>query len=150
MNCENARDLLLEADLTELRGEGGGALVQHLHHCSTCQSQARRILDQTAALAAGLERVTPPTPAHGLTRLRRPVPGARTRRWAIAVPLALAAGLAVLLLGRRQADHPPASGVAIPDHMAPAPASLDVRMPPGQTFTVFQTDNPGIVVVWSF
>jgi hypothetical protein len=34
--------------------------------------------------------------------------------------------------------------------MAPAPASLDVRMPPGQTFTVFQTDNPGIVVVWSF
>jgi len=65
VNCENARDLLLEADLTELRSEGCGALVQHLHHCSTCQSRARRILDQTAALAAGLERVTPPTPAHG-------------------------------------------------------------------------------------
>jgi hypothetical protein len=29
-------------------------------------------------------------------------------------------------------------------------ASLDVRVPPGQAFAVFQTDNPNIVVVWSF
>jgi len=63
VNCENARDLLLEADLTELRSEGCGALVQHLHQCSTCQNRARRILDQAAALAAwertAGERATP-------------------------------------------------------------------------------------------
>lgn len=148
MNCELARDRLLEADLTELHGEGGSALARHLRGCSACRNRARRILDQTAALRATLERATPRTAAAQATWRDRGARRASFRRWAVAVPLALAASLAVLVFSRHQTGQTPASGVASP--MALAPAPLDVQVPPGQTVTVFQTDNPNIVVIWSF
>jgi hypothetical protein len=147
MNCETARHRLLEADLAELRGDG--ELAHHLHTCSACQDRARRILDQTAALRVTLERATPHTDAAQAARRGRITTSAPLRRWAVAVPLALAAGLTVLLIGRRREPAAPASSSPPPTVLATA-TPLDVQVPPGRTVTVFQTDNPNIVVIWSF
>ena len=148
MNWEMARDLVLEADLTDLRGEGHGDLARHIRGCPACRALAQRILDQTAALQATLERAASRRAADPSTSRRRRASRAAVRRWAIGIPLTLAASLAVLWLGRRQAGQTPASGV--PSQLALATTPLDVQVPPGQTVTVFQTDNPNIVVIWSF
>ena len=61
-----------------------------------------------------------------------------------AAPLAAAAGLAVVLVARRervQQSLPPAS---------PIRSGLAVEGPPGRSVAVFQTDNPDIVVIWFF
>lgn len=148
MNCEIARDQMLEADLTELRGEGDGVLAQHLRGCPECQKRARRILEQTASFEAALERMGPRvSPAEAIRRARA-APRAPLRRWAVAVPLALAASLAVLLLGRHRTGQTSARGITSPTMLAGAP--LDVQVPAGRAVTVFQTDNPNIVVIWSF
>ncbi|MBI2403441.1 MAG: hypothetical protein HYV20_12065 [Gemmatimonadetes bacterium] len=148
MNCETARDRLLEAPLTELRGEGDGALAQHLRGCLECQDRARRILAQTAVLQAALERATPRVEAVQAAWRRRAVPSSARRRWAVVVPLALAASLALLLLGRHPTGQAPESGT--PSPTAPIAAPLGVQAPQGRAVTVFQTDNPNIVVIWSF
>ena len=159
MNCETARDHLLEADLTELVGEGDGELARHLRACPECRERARRILDQTATLAAALEHVVPPAPSRALvasraSALERPAmegDGGRwraMRRWAVAVPLALAASLALMLLSRPHGLPSPT-----PQSSGPIPAAstpFDVQVPRGRAVTVFQTDNPNIVVIWSF
>lgn len=146
MNCRTARERLLEADLSELRGEGDLAL--HLQSCERCRSRAQVILDQYAALRSALDGQAPRLDPAAVRRhahlVRRPL----RPRWAIVVPLALAASLAILVVTRR---HQPGSEprTAVP----PLPSTgegLDVQGPPGQTVAVFQTDNPNIVVIWSF
>ena len=146
MNCETAHERLLEADLSELRGQGELAL--HLQSCERCRGQAQVILDQYAALRSALERQAPRLDPAGVRRrgplIRRPL----RPRWAVLVPLALAAGLAILVATRRhQSGSEPQT--AVPP-LASAAEGLDVQGPPGQTVAVFQTDNPNIVVIWSF
>ena len=63
-------------------------------------------------------------------------------------PLALAASLAVLLLSRRRELPQPVTPSV--QQVASAAAPLDVEVLPGRAVTVFQTDNPKIVVIWSF
>lgn len=156
MNCEAARDLLLEADLVELRGDGDGELARHLRMCAACGRRAQRILHQYAALQGALDRAGPPAvPADALRGPRSGRTGP-VRRWTVAVPLALAASLAVWLLQRPRGLPAPAGGPAAPAALASfgrtghAAAPLDVQVPPGRAVTVFQTDNPNIVVIWSF
>ena len=146
MNCETARERMLEADLAALQGEG--ELARHLQTCDRCRRQAKAILDQYASLRSELERQTPRLdPAD--PRWRRASPRVHTwRRWPVIVPVALAASLAVLLVARRYQPGfaPPAP---VPTVIA-AGAGLDVQGPPGKTVAIFQTDNPNIVVIWSF
>ncbi len=103
MNCEMARNQMLEADLSELGGEGDGALAQHLRACAQCRERARRILEQTAALKGALERLAPRVSPEGIQR-GQPTPTTQLRRWAVTVPLALAA----LTATGFAADEPPA------------------------------------------
>jgi predicted anti-sigma-YlaC factor YlaD len=147
MNCDAARQLLLEAELAELEGQGDGEVARHLQSCERCRKQARVILDQYAVLRGALERQTPRLdPAD--PRWRRSVLRSPARRWVAAVPLALAAGLAILVVARR---HQPAHEPSAPPPVAASGAQgLDVQGPPGRTVAVFQTDNPDIVVIWSF
>jgi anti-sigma factor RsiW len=135
MNCETARERMLE-------------LARHLQACERCRRQSKAILDQYTALRSELERQTPRLdPAD--PRWRRASPRVHTWRfWPVIVPVALAASLAVLLVARRYQP-----GLVPP---APVPtvgatgAGLDVQGPPGKAVAVFQTDNPNIVVIWSF
>ena len=148
MNCEIARDLLLEADLAELRDEADGALARHLRACPACRERANRILGHYAALGVALDRATPRAAPGNAIRGHRSTRPSPARRWAVAVPLALAASLAAFLLSRQRGDQGLTVGLASPPAMATA--SLDVQVPPGRAVTVFQTDNPNIVVIWSF
>ncbi|HYV98620.1 MAG TPA: hypothetical protein VE967_14280 [Gemmatimonadaceae bacterium] len=56
MNCDTVLPLLLEADLEELAGRGTSAVAAHVQECATCAAVARRLLGDTHALAARLER----------------------------------------------------------------------------------------------
>jgi anti-sigma factor RsiW len=147
MNCDAARERLLEADLAQLQGEDDGELARHLRSCERCQKQAQVILDQYTALRSALERQAPRlNPAD--PRWRPQVAPAPTHRWAVMVPLALAAGLAILVVARGRQTALKPSAPAPP--AASAALGLDVQGPPGRTVAVFQTDNPNIVVIWSF
>ncbi len=148
MNCAAAHALLLQAEPAELAGQADTELGHHLRACARCRRRAQLILDQYAALRESLDRQQPRLdPAD--ERWRRPVAApAHRRRWGAIVPLALAASLAVLLFGRRrELSTPPATGVP---QIASANEALDVQGPPGRTIAVFRTDNPNIVVIWSF
>jgi hypothetical protein len=52
--CEDARALLLEADLGELLGEGPSELAVHVRQCAACAELGQRILDGQAALSGVL------------------------------------------------------------------------------------------------
>lgn len=143
MNCESAIDLMLEADLPELRGEGDAGLARHIHTCAGCRAKAGVMLAGQDALAETLNHASARAPAPGAIRLARD--RSRRRPWRVALPLALAAGIGALLVFRQPSQ--------LPQMLPPvrgANARLDVRVPAGRAVAVFQTDNPNIFVIWSF
>ena len=93
IECTAARDLMLEADIGELKGSGQTALAQHIAGCSDCQNHAQRILRGYADLERGLQSVGNRTRAK------------KSRFTWIPIPLAAAAVLA-LLLARRDEPLP--------------------------------------------
>lgn len=147
MDCPTARDLLLEADPAELRGEGDSPLAAHLRDCAACRARAQAILAGEAELDAALRslaaartgtRVIALWPRHGLAR----------RVGTIAVPLAAAAAAAgVVLLRPAPAGEKP--GVTT-EKIARAlfPRQPVVRPGPGRSAMVLQTRDPGVTVVW--
>ncbi len=148
MNCATAHELLLEAEPAELKGHADTELAHHLRTCARCRQRAQVILEQYSALRAALDRQEPRLdPAD--ERWRRPIAApAHHRRWPVIVPVALAASVAVLLLGRHRGLPAPAA-TSLPQ-IASSDEALDVQGPPGRTVAVFRTDNPNIVVIWSF
>lgn len=52
--CEEARDLLLEADVEALLGEGPSELAAHVRECEACAELGQRILDAQTALSGAL------------------------------------------------------------------------------------------------
>jgi hypothetical protein len=52
--CEDARDLLLEAEVEELLGEGPSELATHVRQCAACAELGQRILDAQTALSEAL------------------------------------------------------------------------------------------------
>jgi hypothetical protein len=142
ITCEAARELLLDAEPAELRGEGEGALAAHLRECAACRQRAAFLLAETQRLQSTLQAIRPPL--HAVERGS----GGEAHRWRLLVPLALAAGLGALLLARRHEGSAP--GAAPLQVAAAAPGALDVQVPAGQTVAVFQTANPNIVVIWSY
>ena len=94
IDCMQARDLMLEADVSELSGAGPDAseLARHIAACGDCRNQAQRILRGYADLERGLQAVG---------RKRR----ATSRFTWIPIPLAAAAVLTLVLA--RQNDPLP-------------------------------------------
>jgi hypothetical protein len=145
ITCEAARELLLEAEPAELRGEGDSALAGHLRGCAACGQRAACILSETQVLQSAADGLRPPRHAVELG----PGGEVRRRRWHIVVPLALAAGVGALLLARRREMWH--STAPAPLQLATvAPPALDVQVPAGQSVAVFQTANPNVVVIWSY
>ena len=150
ITCETARELLLEADPAELRGEGDGSLAAHLRACAACRQRAQFLLGETDVLRSSLFALGPAAhePVPALAVPHRPTRSATWRGARILVPLALAAGIAVLVLVRGHQVTPPArAGLQL---AKATPAPLDVQVPAGQSVAVFQTANPNIVVIWSY
>ncbi len=95
MTCDTMRERILEADLAELRGETDTPLAKHLRECDACRSVADKIVQAEAELGVALD-----TMATGVRTRRTTAPRRRLGHWAVLVPLAAAAGLAAIIVGR--------------------------------------------------
>ena len=147
MSCEQARDAMLDAEPDELRGVGASALAAHVRECARCRAAAATLLGGTAALARALDDGVA---ARARDVLPMPV-GARSRRarpaLAAAIPLAAAAALALLFVGR---------GVLVRDRIGPYTPPVSVPSAPVVNahgdggVAVMNTADPRITVVWNF
>jgi predicted anti-sigma-YlaC factor YlaD len=144
MNCTEARELLLEAELAELRGEGESEVARHIRECARCQAMAREIVEQESSLGQVLAGVRPEVSADIAAAEAAP---RLKRRWAAIIPAALAAALAGILL---TSNGTPPAVVPSTTEVAAAPAVPVVDATSSETFVVFNTDNPDIVVVWLY
>lgn len=150
MNCTEATQLLLEAEGTELRADEPTPLSEHLKTCDRCRMAAQHISDQEQSLRGFLSAVRPRTP--GEVAVQRAVEEARQRSrkrlWIGIAPALAAAGIAgILLVGNGGlTTTEPGEPMAAPS-LRQEPL---VESAPGQQVAVFTTDNPNIVVVWSF
>ena len=150
MNCDGAYLLMLEADNDELRGKADSPLSEHVRSCARCRRVAERFSAEEERLHLALDAARPLVPPEEASK--RAVWEARLRRrreiWHGLAPVAVAAGLAGVLL---VSTDGPTSG---PHGEDTTTAALTlppvVEAAPGQRVAVFETDNPNIVVVWSF
>ena len=135
MNCEQARELMLEADLADLRGES--PLARHVATCMQCRRMVDAIFVGYDELNAGLATLTPH--ARNVTRHS----ARRIGRWA-AFPLAAAAVLA-LLLGRPHETAPHAPTM-LAELMFPDEPVVETRA--GQQAIVVEKND--LTVVWLY
>lgn len=164
MECEAAREAMLECEPAELEGVGNTALAAHLRSCAACRRRAGvlvaelRDLDRALATLAATQT---PAPANGARGLAADVSGdARWQRlWRLAAPVAVAAALAVLVLAWPRGSSTPRSGhpaavagspVGPREAAATRGPELRVRVPPDARVAVFQTRDPSVAVVWFF
>lgn len=152
LNCTQAREALLEADLARLEDGSGDTLAGHLGGCENCRSMARMILEGERGLGKAMETLVPAADLDELLeRAKREPAGARGAirrklRWSArgAVPLAAAAALAALFLGR----EPVLPGDPVVP-LATAPG-LGLEVTEGRDVAVLATNNPDITVLWFF
>jgi len=148
MDCAAARDLLLEADPTELRGEGDSPLAVHLRACAGCRARADAILAAEAELDAALRILATPSTDPKVVPLRP------RRAWtgrivpAAASLAALAAAVVAMMLPRPHPVPRGATSEQIARLMFPAPPVA--RAEAGRSVAVLKTSDPGVTVVWVY
>jgi anti-sigma factor RsiW len=149
-DCGRARTWMLEADLSELRAVEASPVADHLARCGECSRRAAAIVAGMAGLddsLAALLRNAPPRPA-AVLRIR-PAAARRVVLWA--APLALAAGMAAVMLARPApppGEHPGVTAERIAQRLfVPAPVA---RAADGRGVAVLETNDPGITVVWIY
>ena len=157
MKCSEAHAAMLEAELPSLEGAGDDPLALHVSECPACAGKARAIIQAETSLASALEGAVPSPSLEGILQTAgiRNTPGAlpsgpaRRFPWGIRarftlLPLAAAAALAALFLGRPPAlPGPPYS----PPQLS---GGLDVQVPEGTDVAVLKTNNPAITVLWLY
>ncbi len=154
MNCTEARDRLLEADLAELNGEVGTDLSRHLRDCAGCRALAERLAAQERSLAAALDAVRPRMGVEEALARAEAESASRGRvltfplrkAWGL-LPLAAAAAVAGVLVTSNGGQLPgePIDVAALREASVPT-----VEEATGRNVAVFETENPDIVVVWIF
>ena len=151
MNCSQAMELLLEADVAELEGRRDSGLSGHIRRCADCATVARRILAEQQELQRLLRAEHPRTSMDvALARAgTRAIAAKRRRRiWRAVVPLAAAAGLTGILLTNSDGNGAFESAWVAPER---AGVGLDIETPPGKNVVIFEVeDRPDIVVVWFY
>jgi len=145
LTCSTARELMLEADPLDLLGATQTELSLHVDGCTRCRTAAQRMLEVERELRDALGAATPRRSVNDAVRVARRRAWRRSWLWR-ASPLAAAAVLAIVWLGRRAPLQQPAS----PPIRPAGGSSVAVAAPPGKSVAVFRTDNPDIVVIWFF
>lgn len=139
MNCEECRELMVEADPELLTGIGDEPVAAHITSCEACRDLARAMLGQLSVTRATYSRIEPVSqpPRHTVRFIRR------RAVWAVAT-LAAAAVAVITIVGRRDA-------ASAPDVPSDAASTLvSVVVPDGRNAIVFATKNPLISVVWIY
>ena len=153
ITCDQARQLLLEADSTD---RPDSRLAMHLARCAECSATAATVERGSAELRrayrVALESVPPFDPGMiaSTARAAEVSRRVRTRRlaWWSLVPVAAAA--AAIMLVTRQNDVATVRLAAPPPVVRPPAPPLSVVVPPGHNAIVFNTSNPDISVVWIY
>lgn len=172
MRCQEAGELLLEAEPAELGGLGDSPLAEHLRGCVRCAAvgvgllEGERVLGEVLAGGWGAGAMGGREAMRGVeaalaefeSRVGEGVAddvGGRLlhRRWrrvaAVGVPLAAAASLALMLAPWRGGT----GGEALPlpvMKLAERTPAADVVVPAGRDAVLFRTSNPKITVVWIY
>jgi hypothetical protein len=144
MRCADARERILEADRNDLAGATDSDLSRHVRGCAGCRAAADRILEVERELGRALAAAAPrrTTDDAVLTATRRGV----RRRWMWrSAPLAAAALLAAVLIGRHRTVEQSWPSTQTP--LAPADIAVEAR---GGSVAVFRTDNPDVLIIWFF
>jgi hypothetical protein len=126
MNCLEAREAMLIAELSELRGTGNTPLAAHIASCHACHQIGGALGCDARRLSASIAKRT-------------------SRRIALfaAIPAAAAAIVIITTIAHREAPvtrQPPAA--LRPAHVV----SVDVA--PGQRAAVLKTSDPNVTLVW--
>lgn len=156
--CRDFREMLLEAEPSELRGEGGGPLAEHLRRCDGCRRAALVILATNAGLAEALAREADPAAVDAVLRQAGVAPGGvkapqhrgrwrRARSWAWATGALAAAMAGVILMRGRPAPAPPSLAATRGAAAAQLPVVADAS---ADKVAVLATDDPDITVLWFF
>ncbi|MEJ2237033.1 MAG: hypothetical protein P8X82_01940 [Gemmatimonadales bacterium] len=152
MNCSETPELMLEAELAELEGNGDSELARHVRTCPECGAAAGRVLEEQRWLGEYLSEARSNTPVEQALRLAQVKARSRWRRrriWQAAIPLAAAAGMASVIVthgGRNSALEQVWEG-----NSPQVERGLDLVTSPGKDVAVFEMeDRPDIVVVWFF
>lgn len=133
MNCTDARDAMLVAELAELQMKAATPLTSHLVECAECRARAASVSSQTAQMDVLLAQ-------RGGARRTRPV-----RRFVLvaSLPIAAAVILAATIHARREEAVIPR-----PAHSLPAARNVSVDVAPGQQTTVLKTADSTVTVIW--
>ena len=161
MNCQEARERLLECEPAELRGDVESPLSAHLRRCAECRAVSERLIAAQSELIAELEALAPPRSPTEAAELAMAAAGqaapeasrltadgrdgevdaAPPRRWrrGVAASLAAAAVLAIALLRGPMAPAPgidPASPAGAEDAVATGPGPATTAPPSRATVDV--------------
>ena len=140
MTCETARQAMMDAELDDLRGQGGSELSVHLRTCAACRTRADAILASYGALARGLDVFQPSAAETPVMRL------ARRRRRVAWLPLPLAAAAALALLLARRTPDPLPNVDALARWMLREPPIVEPRA--GRQAVVIEKQN--LTIVWLY
>ena len=143
MTCSDARDAMLIAERSALRGDDDSGLSQHIQECLSCRRLAAMIESETAVLAAA---VGPREAANQDSRSRN---RQRTRNAILVtvLPIAATIAMAAVLQRRGEADnHVQATPLSANERLGMNAVSVDVER--GQTATVIRTKDPNVTIVW--
>lgn len=178
MECEQARDLMMEADRAALRGDGEGALARHVRSCGRCAAVGRALAAEfdrvdrrlrawgdagdpdaaaTAALAAARGLAVEPGGAGARVSGSDPRPKSRPPEGRAAEPrrgwhrLAwLPAAAAAVIATLVLVDRDPVDWHD-PAGVGDAPAPrVAVRPPPDRRAAIMETANPDITIIWLY
>lgn len=160
MNCHQARTAMLDADLEELRGEGTTQLAAHLRACAACPEAAARIIARTSmmreTMAAAVLAADPQIPPSPPLRAAAPLLSSQAARrrgrsasWrrALGTAIAMAAGIAVILVLGRDSSSRRIDLYVPPAHV---PASPIVNASGSSGVAVIETPDPRITVIWTY
>jgi anti-sigma factor RsiW len=140
LTCVTARELMLDAEPSELHARGDSPLARHLRACADCARAASAILAMTDDLAHALDTLAAAPAAK--PRADR----SKLRRLTIALaPLAAAALVLIVLWQRNQ--EPALEPIVLP--VQDVPTVPVVNVPAGGTVAVMRASNPNITIVWN-
>ncbi len=151
MKCEEAGELIFEADLEELGMGGDSPLTGHLRECGECRQAAEVILGTESAFAAAFDSLAPGRSfEESVVTAISAVPGSSRRRLRalpILLPLAAAAALFLLIFPLWNREVGVVRDPFVPALLAEAPA---LRTPSERSAMILDSGDPDYQIIWLF